>query len=155
MSNILISTIIRQPEANVQITQYNLCGKVNIFTDGKNIYWLIAEEVKGLKNPFVAGRENEPVLLIIKGKAIIELDTLILLYADEVIYTYAIDVEVNLNIDDLAPWTQTKYFLDFISSTPSLLQECATGNHLLPEDDGVAEIMDKLKPAVNFLSNFR
>jgi len=130
---------------------------IGIVTIDNLIHWCASKEVvKKAKNPFFAAvYEHETLVETTFGLACIQHDTLILLdpYNSELVVFDSI--EWSNREKHGPPWTHTKYFLDFRESTPSKLQECVTGRFVNPEEDGVQEIIDNLKPAVKSIITSR
>lgn len=127
---------------------YSLVSCTNIFLSDSGLRWVTVADVGKSELPGLEAQESESVVLVKTGPAINVHDTLILLWPNEQEYLPGATTDYQFYRNDAPPWNQTKYFLNFMESTPSILQECATGNFLMPEDDGIQEVIDNLKPVL-------
>jgi hypothetical protein len=142
---------VKYPKRGQYMKSYFLTYHINIFFDDNELHWATVADVDKTDNPSLGAQEDEPFVLVKSGPAIIKHDTLILLWPNEQEYVSGDTTGYNLNMREAPRWTHTKYFLDFMESTPSILQECATRQFVMPEDDGVQEVIDNLKPVLLLL----
>ena len=127
---------------------YFLTCDINIFYADNELHWATVADVEKSEIPGIGAQEDETFVLAKSGPAIIKHDTLILLWPNNQEYVSGSATGYNDNMRDAPQWNQSKYFLNFMESTPSILQECATGNFLMPEDDGIQEVINNLKPVL-------